>query len=89
MPIAVDYDTHFKMKPPLRRTGGPGRPDGRARGRDWICDRTDHAPHTDTEKERHLRDAPFGVIGLETAFAVGHDRLVSRGPMYLWSGWSS
>jgi dihydroorotase len=45
------------------------------------CIATDHAPHTDTEKNRPFAEAPFGVIGLETAFAVGHDRLVRRGSM--------
>ena len=43
-----------------------------------------HAPHTATDKERTFAHAPFGAIGLETAFAATHDRLVLRGPLPLW-----
>ena len=43
----------------------------------------EHAPHTDAEKARPLRDAPFGVIGLETAFGVVYTELVERGDVSL------
>ena len=35
---------------------------------------TDHAPHHYEEKEREFDDAPFGIIGLETAFGLGMKR---------------
>jgi dihydroorotase len=77
------YDTHFKMKPPLRSE------DDRQALVDALDDGTisaissDHAPHTVTAKERTFAHAPFGVIGLETAFAAAHDRLVVNGPLSL------
>ena len=37
---------------------------------------TDHAPHTDIEKDQPLTEAPFGMIGLETAFPLLYTRLV-------------
>ncbi len=79
----VDYDTRFKMNPPLRTMHDQealvvGLADGTL-----DCIATDHAPHTETEKNRPFGEAPFGVIGLETAFAVSHDRLVRRGSMGL------
>lgn len=40
---------------------------------------TDHAPHTAAEKARSLSEAPFGVVGLETAFGVLHTSLVETG----------
>ena len=78
-----DYDTNFKMKPPLRSA------DDQEALVEALADGTidaiasDHAPHTGTDKERTFAHAPFGVIGLETAFAAAHDRLVARGPLSL------
>ncbi len=37
------------------------------------CIATDHAPHTAEEKSKNLKDAPFGIAGFETAFAVAMD----------------
>ena len=47
------------------------------------CIATDHAPHTATEKEYQFDQAPFGVIGLETALAVGITYLVKNDVMDL------
>ncbi len=47
------------------------------------CVATDHAPHTNAEKTRSLGEAPFGVIGLETAFGVVYTELVVRGDVSL------
>ncbi len=47
------------------------------------CVATDHAPHTGEEKARGLAAAPFGVIGLETAFGVLYTELVLPGRMPL------
>lgn len=71
-----DFDTNFKMCPPLgteadRKALIKGVVDGTI---DVIA--TDHAPHTDTEKDREFNMAPFGIIGLETAFSVCHEVLV-------------
>lgn len=40
---------------------------------------TDHAPHTEAEKAVGLMDAPSGIIGLETALALGVTHLVRKG----------
>ena len=44
---------------------------------------TDHAPHHYETKEREFDDAPFGVVGLETALALGVTRLVQPGHLTL------
>ena len=45
---------------------------------------TDHAPHARHDKEHAFVDAAFGMLGLETAFAVVHDLLVTDGRL----GWA-
>jgi len=73
----------FKMNPPLRE------PDDIAAVAEALaegiidCIATDHAPHTATEKELQFDQAPFGVVGLETALAVGVTYLVREGKMDL------
>ena len=42
------------------------------------CVATDHAPHRSNEKEAPFEEAPFGVTGLETAFAACHTHLKAR-----------
>jgi len=72
-------DPNFKMNPPLRsRTDRAALLAGLQDGTiDVIA--TDHAPHTPEEKARGFRDAPFGIIGLETAVPLIMDQLVHRG----------
>jgi dihydroorotase len=70
------YDTNFKMNPPLRTEADrraiiAGLKDGTL-----DCIATDHAPHTDYEKDKEFDFAPNGVLGLETALAVVLDVLV-------------
>jgi dihydroorotase len=74
-----DYDTNFKMNPPLRTEHDrlaliEGLLDGTI-----DCIATDHAPHSPTEKDVEFDKAPFGVIGLETSLAVCLDVLVHSG----------
>jgi len=78
-----DFSPLFKMNPPLREQDdinaiAEGLADGTI-----DCIATDHAPHTMTEKEHQFDQAPFGVIGLETAFAVGITYLVKTGVLDL------
>jgi dihydroorotase len=78
-----DYSPHFKMNPPLREPDDVAAvADGLADGT-IDCIATDHAPHTATEKELQFDQAPFGVIGLETSFAVANTYLVEAGKMEL------
>ena len=77
------YDSRFKMNPPLRTQKDlealrEGLKDGTI---DAVA--TDHAPHSAAEKEQGLVHAPFGVVGLETALAVGLTELVHRGSLKL------
>lgn len=78
-----DYSPLFKMNPPLREPEDvEAIADGLADGT-IDCIATDHAPHTATEKELQFDQAPFGVIGLETAFGVGVTHLVEAGKLDL------
>jgi dihydroorotase len=77
------YDPAFKMNPPLREVEDV-RAIAHALADGTIdCIATDHAPHTDTEKELQFDQAPFGVIGLETALGVAITYLVKDGRMDL------
>jgi dihydroorotase len=71
------FSTNRKMNPPLRsQNHREALLEAVAEGTiDVIA--TDHAPHHVDEKNVEFDLAPFGVIGLETAFAVAHDRLVT------------
>lgn len=65
----ANYDTGFKMNPPLRSDVDrealiEGLCDGTL-----DCIATDHAPHTATEKDCEFDYAPFGIIGLENSLA--------------------
>lgn len=73
----------FKMNPPLRtREDRQAIVEGLLDGT-IDCIATDHAPHTAQEKSRGLAGSSFGIIGLETAFAVCHTALVKTGLMTL------
>ena len=74
----LQYGTLAKMNPPLRTEEDreailEGLRDGTI---DLIA--TDHAPHTKEEKEKPFAEAPSGIIGLETALALGITELVKK-----------
>ena len=76
-------DGRFKMNPPLRDKRDrealvEGVLDGTV---DMIA--TDHAPHSAEEKSRGLANSAFGIVGLETAFAVVYTHLVKTGVITL------
>lgn len=76
-------DANWKMNPPLRSR------------RDMLsCQRalldgtidaiaTDHAPHSPDEKAQEIELAPFGIIGLETAFPLIYSHFVKTGKLSL------
>lgn len=71
-----DYNTNFKVVPPLRTEEDrqaiiEGLLDGTI-----DCIATAHAPHTEIEKDKEFDYAPFGMNGLETALSVCLDTLV-------------
>ena len=72
----LSYNTNAKINPPLRTEADTeaiiaALADGTI---DVIA--TDHAPHHRDEKNREFDYAPFGTVGLETAFAVAYTKLV-------------
>jgi len=76
--VTAEYDTNFKMNPPLRaaedcRALMAGLFDGTI-----DCIATDHAPHAAHEKALEFELAPFGSTGLETALPLLITHLVSR-----------
>jgi dihydroorotase len=77
------YDTHAKMNPPLRE--GADVAALRAGLKEGVvdCIASDHAPHAYDAKEAAFDDAPFGVVGLETAFSVAYTELVIGGVLTL------
>jgi dihydroorotase len=77
------YRTDAKMNPPLR--GEADRDAVREGVRDGTLDviATDHAPHHYDEKEQAFEDAPFGIVGLETALGVVLSELVHTGMLDL------
>lgn len=72
----LEHGTMAKMNPPLREESDriaiiEGLFDGTI---DIIA--TDHAPHSEEEKNKPITDAPSGILGLETAFAICNKALV-------------
>lgn len=76
-------DTNFKMNPPLRgREDHAALIEGLLDGTiDFIA--TDHAPHTEEEKNVPIERAPFGIVGLETAFPLLYTEFVQKDRMTL------
>jgi dihydroorotase len=77
------YRTEAKVNPPLR--GEEDRLAVIEGFRDGTLDvlATDHAPHHYDEKEQAFEDAPFGLVGLETALALVYTELVLPGTITL------
>ncbi len=77
------YDTNYKMNPPLRSEADrQALIAGVADGTITVI-ATDHAPHTMTAKMVEFDDAPFGIIGLETALPLTYTELVAKGVIEL------
>ena len=79
----ITHGTMAKMNPPLRTK------EDRAAIIEAIKDgtldiiATDHAPHSQEEKAKPITEAPSGILGLETAFALGVGELVEKNNMPL------
>src|SRR5699024_3525272 len=76
--VTVD-DANLKMNPPLR-----GKEDQEALLEGLLdgtldCIATDHAPHSEEEKSVGIEQAPFGIVGLETAFPLMYTHFVQKG----------
>jgi dihydroorotase len=73
------FDPNTKMNPPLRSAADREALRDALRRGTIACVATDHAPHSREEKEAPFEEAPFGVTGLETAFAALYTHLVEPG----------
>ena len=79
-------DANYKMNPPLRSSADV---EALRRGlSEGIMEAisTDHAPHGEDEKKKSIAEAPFGIVGSETAYALAVTYLVKPGyltPMQL------
>jgi dihydroorotase len=79
----ADYDTNFKMAPPLREASDR---DALLQGlKDGVIQAvaTDHAPHTEIAKDAEFDAAPNGVVGVETAFPALYTGRVKTGKLPL------
>lgn len=81
--IKTENLSNFKMNPPLR---SPADRDACVQGLlDGTIDiiATDHAPHHEAEKAQAIAQAPFGIVGLETAFPLMYTHFVHTKKMTL------
>jgi dihydroorotase len=78
-----NLDPNLKMNPPLRAEEDRQALIEGLRDGTISAIATDHAPHAAYEKEVPFEEAPFGVTGLETAFAVLNTRLIEPGVLPL------
>lgn len=77
------FDAMFKVAPPLRTQSDAdllleGLLDGTV-----DCLATDHAPHTQAEKEKDMLEAPFGIPSIEVAFPLMYTHFVKTGKISL------
>ena len=75
----LSLDPNVKMNPPLRSEDHRQALLDGLRDGTLSCIATDHAPHARHEKDAPFEEAPFGVTGLETAFAALYTYLVQPG----------
>jgi dihydroorotase len=76
------YDTSFKMAPPLRTEADRKALVAALQSGVIDCIATDHAPHSEEDKDVEFENAANGIVGLETAFSVCY-KLVEKGEMSL------
>jgi dihydroorotase len=74
----VQYDGNYKIKPPLREKADvEALQEGIQQGVITVI-ATDHQPHAGSDKMQEFDQCPFGIIGLETAFALALETLVHQ-----------
>ncbi len=79
----ASFEQSLKINPPLRSERDRSEVVAALEEGIIDCVATDHAPHAPHEKEVPFEDAPFGTIGLETAFAALYGGLVVPGRLSL------
>lgn len=78
---AIQYGTMAKMNPPLRTKEDKEAIIAAIKDGTLDIIATDHAPHSKEEKDKSITEAPSGILGLETAFALGVGELVEKNDM--------
>lgn len=76
-------DANYKMNPPLRKKEDVEALKKALQEGVISVISTDHAPHSEEEKAQSIATSPFGIVGLETAFALGVTELVKTGILTL------
>lgn len=79
----TEDDGRFKMNPPLRSRKDVEALKEALKENIMEVISTDHAPHGKEEKAQSMRKAPFGIVGLETSFALSYTELVRGGYLTL------
>lgn len=79
----IVHKTMAKMNPPLREMEDKKAIIEAIKDGTLDIIATDHAPHSEEEKAKAITDAPSGILGLETAFALGVGELVEKNDMPL------
>ena len=80
---AIKHGTMAKMNPPLRTKEDKEAIIAAIKDGTLDIIATDHAPHSEEEKAKAITEAPSGILGLETAFALGVGELVEKNDMPL------
>lgn len=75
----MDYDTNFKVNPPLRTAADIEALKGAIKDGIVDCLATDHAPHLQSEKELEFLTAPCGIASLECALSLYVKALIEPG----------
>jgi dihydroorotase len=81
--LLAGYDANLKVNPPLREKRDISALRAALKDGTIDCIATDHAPHNEIDKQVEFDQAPPGMIGLETAFALLNTRLVRTGELEL------
>mgnify|MGYP002537083156 CR=1 FL=1 len=72
-------DANYKMNPPLRTQKDVDALIAGLKDGSFKVISTDHAPHAVPEKTGSIRNAAFGIVGIETSFALSYTALVETG----------
>lgn len=70
---------YFKMNPPLRSKADVEALKEGLKNDIMDVIATDHAPHSEEEKDKSMKDAAFGIVGIETSAALTYTALVDTG----------
>ena len=76
-------DPNYKMNPPLRTQKDVDALIAGLKDGSFQVISTDHAPHTMSDKAGSIRNAAFGIVGIETSFALTYTALVDKGILTL------